>query len=486
MRSIVAIFSVGIVVGVFGGCGHASSSAAPADASTSLTYQAQGCDYAVTPPDSRGFLDLALDDGSASPAPLRVRLGLGGSTTSGAKGYPDASRTIAITWETQAPSHAARVRLGLAPAALTDVHLGYSWSTPPPAIGFGNAEPPASFHEVHVCGLTPGTTYYYQVGGGPAGSEVWSATQSFTTVPAQGKIAIGVSGDSRDSAEIFQLVQERMRDAGVSLQVFSGDFVLFGAQESLYAKWLDGAWKDPRDPSKFLTLGQQLMLTVAGNHENESAQYFANFAMPGDGPYAETFGSVDVGSAHLVFLDDEAVATGPTSEASKAHLDWLDQDLARADANRAAHPFLIVDHHRGDFSTAEHASEIDVITARNALVPIWDKHHVDLVLNGHDHNYERSKPVTGPTSAPQVQSATTAGTTYVVCAGSGANPEPPGADPASYREKSVAFGPGTPYVGVYGILTLDGPNLSFEARGLKSAGGSVAGDDLIDSFALHR
>lgn len=483
---ITAFFSIGIAIGGFGGCGRASSTAASPDASTSLTYQAAGCAYAVTPPDSRGFLDLAVDDGSTSPEPLRVRLGLGGTTTSGAAGYPDPTTTIAVTWETAMSSHAAKLRIGKAPDALTDLHAGYSWMTPPPAVGFGDAEPAASFHEVHVCGLTPGVTYYYQVGGGSTGSDVWSATQSFTTVPSQGKITVGVSGDSRDSAEIFQLVQQRMRDAGVSLQLFSGDFVLFGAQESLYQKWLDGAWKDPNDPSKFLTLGQQLMLTVAGNHENESAQYFGNFAMPGDGPYAETFGSVDIGSAHLVFLDDEAIASSPTSETSKAQLDWLDQDLARADANRAAHPFLVVDHHRGDFSTAARGSDLDVTTTRTALVPIWDKHHVDLVLNGHDHNYERSKTVTGPISMPVVQSATTTGTTYVVCAGAGANSEPPGTDPATYREKSVAFGPGTTYVGVYGILTLDGPTLTFEARGLKSAGGSVAGDDLVDTFTLHR
>ena len=53
-------------------------------------------------------------------------------------------------------------------------------------------------HQVDVCGLTPGTTYYYQVGGGAAGGEIWSATQSFTTVPAAGDpITVGVYGDAR-------------------------------------------------------------------------------------------------------------------------------------------------------------------------------------------------------------------------------------------------------------------------------------------------
>ena len=62
-------------------------------------------------------------------------------------------------------------------------------------------------HEVHVCGLNPATTYYYQVGGGASGAEVWSATQSFTTVPASGTVTIGISGDARDQVSTFQLVQ---------------------------------------------------------------------------------------------------------------------------------------------------------------------------------------------------------------------------------------------------------------------------------------
>ena len=304
-------------LGLVAACTKGNGDSPFADAAAG-SYAPQGCAYTVATPDARGFTDFALDDATASagdvgdPTPLRVRLGLGGSTVSGAKGYANASTTAAFTWESKGATRAAKVKLGISPDALTDVHAGYSWTTP---AGIGSA---ANMHEAHACNLTAGKTYYYQVGGGPVGAEKWSATQSFTTVPSAGKITVGVSGDSRDSAEVFQLVQGRMRDAGASAQLFSGDLVLFGTQEDVYAQWLDKAWKDPMDATKFLTLGQQLILAVPGNHENSSAQFYGNFALPGDGPFAESFSSVKLGSAHVVLLDDQAISVSPTGEAALA------------------------------------------------------------------------------------------------------------------------------------------------------------------------
>ncbi len=450
-----------------------------------VTYAPQGCAYTIAPPEARGYLALALDDAKAAgDAPIRVRLGMGGATAKGKPGYADPTTTAAFTWETAATTNAAKVRLGSDPNTLTDVHVGYSWTTPPPSVGIGNNEPAVQMHEAHVCGLAPGKTYYYQVGGGTP--EVWSATQSFTTVPSSGKITLGISGDSRDSADVLQLVQLRMRDAGAALQLFSGDFVIFGAQESQYAQWIDKMWKDPSDASKFLTLGQQMILPVPGNHENDSSQFFGNWAVPGDGAYAETFGSFDVGNAHVVLLDDELIAAVGTGDQVAAQLAWLEADLTAAEADRATHPFIIIVHHRGELSTSTHGKESDVIAARTALLPIWDKHHVDLVLNGHDHNYERSHPVTGPASSPTVQTAANMGTTFVVCAGAGAGAYGPGKDPAPYRAFNAGFGNGTPYVGVYALVTLEANTLTLKAYGLKQAGGGVAGDDILDTFTSTR
>jgi len=463
-------------------CSKESPSVAP---QTFTEYRPEGCSYAVKPPATRGFTNLRYHDDKrpddiAAAAPVRVRLGTGGNTTHGSPGYPDLTQNRAFVWETRGVTNAAQVRLGLAPEALSDVHRGYSFTTPPPTSGIGTLDPAFEMHEVHVCGLKPGTTYYYQVGGEGA----WSATQSFTTLPADGPITFGLSGDSRDSSDVFQLVQSRMRDAGVHFQLMSGDLVPWGAQGSAYRRFLDAAWKDPADGGKFLTLGQQLFLPIAGNHEGESAQFYGNFALPGEGDSAEAYFSFDVGNAHVLMFDDQGTALRPDADDAKAGVAWMDADLARANENRASHPILVVVEHRGILTTSEHAPDEDLIRARDALMPLWDKHHVDLVLSGHDHNYERSKPVTGPSSAPVVMATPTAGTTYVICAGAGAKPYAPGKGSEPYRELSVGYEDGSPFVGNYALVTLEARKLTFKAYGLKAAGGSVAGDEIIDSFEL--
>jgi hypothetical protein len=470
-------------------CGNGSSSSGdPQDAGgvTSFSYTGQGCEYAIAPPESRALLDLALDDGSnvdgAGAQPKRVRLGLGGATTMGAAGYADPTKTAAFTWETDAKSGAAKVRIGSDPNALSDVRTGYTWTTPKPTVGLGTDEPETYMHEVHVCGLQPGKTYYYQVGGGASGSEVWSATQSFTTVPDSGKIVVGLSGDSRDKVEVFALVQTRMREAGVNLQLFSGDMVIFGARAQLYQQWLDAIWKDPSDGSKFLTLGQQMFVPIAGNHENEATRFYGNFAIPGTGVYAETYASFNVGSVHFVMLDDQPIATEPEGAMSKALLGWLEEDLTRADADRAAHPFVVAVSHRGLFSTSQHANDSDLHEARGKLAPVFDKHHVNLVVTGHDHEYERSKPLRAgadPKGDPIVRPTPAEGTVYVINAGAGASGYNIGTAPVAWREKAEAFN-GNGFSGCYALLEIEAAKITLKAYLLGSP------DKPIDTVELTK
>lgn len=425
------------------------------------SYTPAGCNYTFTPPASQGLLDMSLDaDDPAAPAPGSVRVGLGGTTAYGAAGYADPTTTAVFTWQTPTATKAAKVKLGTDPSALGEVHSGYSWTTPDELL---------YVHEVHVCGLKPDTTYYFSVGGGSA----FTAPAQFATMPKDGTITVGVSGDSRDSSDVFAKVQGRMKDAGVKMQLFSGDLTLAGNEASYYDKYLPA-------------IAPGYFLPVAGNHENEAADFYSLFAVPGDGPYAESYGSFDLGSAHVAMFDDQEVALKSGSDEAKAQLAWLDDDLGKADANRAQHPFVIVMHHRGELSTSTHSTDADMATARTTLMPVWDKHHVDLVLNGHDHNYERTKPVTGPATAPAVQTAPNAGTTYVVCAGAGAGGYPPGTSNVDYRAKNAGFGNGTPYVGVYSLLKLEASKLTYTAYGLKASGSSVQDDDVIDTYELSR
>jgi hypothetical protein len=473
-------------------CSGGGSKSSPAEAGTgddagsddggtvSLTYSPQGCNYTYTPPDTLGYLDLAVDDtGPVDPtqgAPQRVRLGLGGGTDKGQAGYADPTTSATFTWETAESNHAAKVKLGTSAAALSQTQTGYTW-TLKPTLGTN-----AFFHEVHVCGLTAGTTYFYQVGGGPAGAEVWSAPQSFTTAPASGSITVGVYGDSRDQVTTWQAVQVRMRNAAVTMSLVGGDLVDIGGEETLYGQWLDAIWHDPNDATKFLTLGQQYIVPINGNHENDTATSFANWAIPGDGLYAETYASFDLGNTHFTLVDDQQMALAPSGAEAKAQLAWLDKDLAAAAADRTVHPFIVVIGHRCLFSTSTHGAEKEVTDLRGVLVPIFDKYSVDLVVNGHDHDYERSKPLKAG-SPPNGDPVVGQGTTYVVSAGAGADAYPTGT-PAAFTAKSVAYGSGTSYIGAYSLLTLSGNTLKLDAYGLKASATTVAGDDAIDTLTL--
>lgn len=450
------------------------------------SYAPEGCGYAYAPPARLGFQDLALDDPGPVDAtmgqPARVRVGLGGATTKGQTGYADPSTTAAFTWETAQPNHAAKLEIGTSAAALSRVQAGYTW-TLPPVIGTASTY----FHEVHVCGLAAATTYFYAVGGGPAGKEVWSAVQSFTTLPASGEVTVGVFGDARDAVATWQAVNARMRDpmAGVAMSLVGGDVVDIGGEETLYAQWLDAIWQ-PDGAGKFLALGQMLILPINGNHENDTATSFANWALPGTAgdTYAETYASFDAGNTHFTMIDDQQIAdslaAGTASAEAKAQLAWIDADLAAANADRAKHPFIVVIGHRCMFSTSTHGSDPDVLATRGALVPLFDKYAVDLVVNGHDHDYERSLPLkagTPPSGAPVVGQ----GTTYVVSAGAGADAYAPGT-PAAFTAKSAGYGGATGYIGAYSLLKLSGNTLTITAYGLKASSTTVAGDDVIDTF----
>jgi hypothetical protein len=99
---------------------------------------------------------------------------------------------------------------------------------------------------------------------------------------------------------------------------------------------------------------------------------------------------------------------------------WLDRRLkalrARPDVD-----FVVVFHHHCAYSTTvQHASEGGV---RAQWVPLFDKYRVDLVINGHNHVYERADTMRGGTARRTPIGDTvhpeTDGTTYVTAGAGG-------------------------------------------------------------------
>ncbi len=445
-----------------------------------------GCGFSINPrPEYKSFTEATAVT-LATPDIRRVRLGLGGNVAVGAAGRADPATSVGVAWQTDDGTFASDVAWGTDPDPSkwdsAQRASGVTWLTPQGDLnGMGDER----MHEAYVCGLEAETTYYYRVGGGPAGKEVWSQVHSFTTTPKAGSstVKIGITGDSRgEQNNAWQILQQRMLTVAPTLQLFSGDMINLAPDQGEWEQWLDSAAKDSN--GNLLTLGQILTLAAHGNHDNHTALFFGNLTLPQDNKtfptWGELFFSVDVGPVHIIVLDDTWIAD-PTGDMDyqPALATWLEADLTAAEKNRSKVPWIMAMHHRPELSSSNHGQDPDVLLVRQFLMPIWDKHHVDLVVTGHDHDYERSKPVTGPADSPVIQQSSTTGTTYVVCAGSGADGY--GAGNSTFTAASHDYKSGGA-IGLYGVITADATSLTLDAHELRAD----ASDPKFDSIKLTK
>lgn len=83
---------------------------------------------------------------------------------------------------------------------------------------------------------------------------------------------------------------------------------------------------------------------------------------------------------------------------------WLEQTLRRASRDRDI-DWIVVQMHQDALSSSKTGNGSDK-GIREAWLPLFDRYGVDLVLCGHDHDYERSFPVRGCNHRAGVDAAT--------------------------------------------------------------------------------
>jgi hypothetical protein len=158
------------------------------------------------------------------------------------------------------------------------------------------------------------------------------------------------------------------------------------------------------DPNKRI---MKNLHVAAGNHEYYSPSagpYYKYFGAKA-GPAGEGYYSYDVGRWHVIVVNSELIVNPVFTDADrKKQMDWVGADLL-------SHKTLctVAYWHHPRFSSGWHGGD-------RKLVPIWQllyDNGVDLVLNGHDHDYERFSPMTSEGVAD-----TTRGITQIV-AGTG-------------------------------------------------------------------
>ncbi len=131
---------------------------------------------------------------------------------------------------------------------------------------------------------------------------------------------------------------------------------------------------DPFAP--VLASGAEL-LSVLGNHDAGRADELVEaLGMPG------RWWSVERQGVLIVGLDSNL----PDDEQQRA---WLEDTLASSRAS-----WKVVALHHPPYSAGYQGSSEDV---RAAFSPLFERYGVDLVLSGHDHDYQRSKVIGGVT-----------------------------------------------------------------------------------------
>lgn len=279
-----------------------------------------------------------------------------------------------------------------------------------------------------LTGLSPGDVYSYRVGDGTAWN--WSPRFSFR--------ATRTVGDSSRPVKLLVLCDVGVVGPEQSGAITAAAADIAGGQFDAVHTCGDFGYdlmsEGGRLGDVFMRAMQPMAakvpwLTTPGNHETSSkplvnfTHYSARFAMPGASPGSVPpfYWSTDIGTVHVVAYNTEAFFWPALFDAQHiaAQTAWLAADLARADANREAVPWIIVMGHRPMYCTATQADgrcdgehEVSRAGARGTCSPddghtcwllgqsagpsieaLFHKHGVDVAFFGHVHSYSRSLPV---------------------------------------------------------------------------------------------
>ncbi|MDR6567415.1 MULTISPECIES: purple acid phosphatase family protein [Chitinophaga] len=307
------------------------------------------------------------------------------------------TQQMLIRWRTDASAR-SRVKYGTAPDKLDqqadDANL-------------------VTEHKVLLTNLQPNTRYYYSIGGYKDVLQ-GNADNYFMTLPEAGKTdlyRIAALGDCGDGSPNQQLVKEQLvkylGNNYLNAWILLGDNAYPNGTDAEYQSKFFNVYKDD-------LLKKYPLFPAPGNHDyhdtdisaafaqqSHQTNYYQNFSMPSEGEsgglpsHSASFYSFDIGNIHFLSLDsygkeDSAYrlydTTGP-------QVTWIKKDLA-ANKNKG---WVIAYWHHPPYTMGSHNSdeEDELVHIRENFIRILERNGVDLVLNGHSHDYERSRMIKG-------------------------------------------------------------------------------------------
>ncbi len=252
-------------------------------------------------------------------------------------------------------------------------------------------------HLVKITGLMPGTKYYYSV---ESSSDLDSSRYFITSPSAGSKKSVRIWAISDFGQRDSHQNNRRLETVNVWKEFnhnnYHADFIL-----SLGDQTEDDSLNQLQN-NYFNMLENVLrnssLYTVVGNHDihDHLLNYLNTFTLPENGEAggipsgSQLFYSFNYLNIHVIVLCTES----SNKNFRKEQTDWLKKDLA---ANKQE--WLIACVHRPFYSGGYHATDETKVAQemRNAWLPILYDYNVDLILQGHNHDYERSFLIYGLT-----------------------------------------------------------------------------------------
>ena len=254
------------------------------------------------------------------------------------------------------------------------------------------------YNHVTVTGLQENTTYYYTVEKNGVQTEpVEYTTGSFSSIKMLyvGDPQIGASKGQTQGSESLNadsgaantaarndsfgwnrtLEIAAQQNPDLNFIISAGDQVnkTGQAKEEEYAGYLD--------PEVLASLP---VATTIGNHDSLNPDYTYHF----NNPNTTDYGTTQAGGDYYYSYGPGLFIVLNTNNYNAAE---HEQAIAEAVAAYPDAQWRVVTIHQDIYGSGYDHSDTDGMILRTQLTPIFDKYDIDVVLQGHDHTYSRSK-----------------------------------------------------------------------------------------------
>lgn len=340
----------------------------------------------------------------------------------------DPCRDVVVSWATAAPAAQPHVRYRRA---------GQAWTHAPAVLrSYTDGMNGAVVYAYHarLRGLEPGTQYHYEISAANDAHAAAPFAATFSTAP-EGRAAFRWTsyGDLATPNGRWVLSYGQSRFAVDAVERFAPLFHLLNGDlcyANLNPLHQPDVWRDFGNNNQ-RSAAQRPWMPCLGNHEIEFhngaqgyASYLARYSLPDNGTafpgrwYAFRVGPVlflSLDANDVACQDAGAFVAGPNplfpaagtgnapvapgtsiylrGYSQGAQTRWLEETLRKA-ADDPGIDWIVAQMHQDALSSSQTSNGSDK-GIREAWLPLFDRYGVDLVLCGHDHDYERSHPVHG-------------------------------------------------------------------------------------------